>query len=88
MKKKQLRPRDCRNLDEVCKLRTDHHDIKGAWILFDGYTLSMKKQNMGEVPTEEIHFTRADFNRLVDWWNRPQTVRVAKGDSGEHANKS
>ena len=78
MKKKQLRPRDCRGLNAVCQLRTDHHDIKGAWILWDGYELSIKKQNDGEAPTQEIDFTRAEFNRLVDWWNRPQTIRTTK----------
>lgn len=80
VKKKQKRPRDCRGLDAVCALRTDHHDIKGAWILFDGYTVTVKKQNGGESPTGSVSFKPAEFSRLVDWWNRPQTITSDRGE--------
>jgi hypothetical protein len=50
-------------------------DIGSAWILTDGYSVTIKKQRVGEYPTEEITLSRGGFNRLVRWYIREQTIR-------------
>lgn len=69
------KPMDCRNVDEVCELQTDHHDLKGAWILTDGYRVSIHTQEDGKPSTGAVTLTPTQFNRLVAWWQRPQKPR-------------
>lgn len=69
-------PMDARSFDEVCSLRTDNHDCKSGWIIVDGNSVSLSTQVSGEYPTGSVTFKRADFNRLIRWYTKPQkTVR-------------
>jgi hypothetical protein len=72
---KTMAPIDARGTDAVCRLRTDHHDINGAWILTDGYQVSIRKQESGKSPTESISLNKRDFDLLVRWYLRQQTLR-------------
>lgn len=78
-------PADCRSVDAVCELQTDHHDHKDLWILTDGYRVSIRRQKAGREPTEGIQMTPAEFNQLVRWWQRPQklTSRTSNSKQGE-----
>lgn len=67
-----MRPYDAKNLDEVCTLRCDNKDVGDFWILTDGYQVSLRKQKMGEPPSEGICIPRAQFNRLIAWYMREQ----------------
>lgn len=69
---KKLAPYHARGTNEVCRLRTDHFDVGGAWILTDGYTVSVTKQKVGESSTEGVTLAREDFNRLISWYLREQ----------------
>lgn len=68
-------PADCRGIDQVCELQTDHHDLKGAWILTDGYRVSIHTQETGKPSTGGVTLTPQQLNRLVAWWQKPQKLR-------------
>ena len=57
-----------------CLPRSVKH-IGGAWILTDGYSVTIRKHRVGEYPCEGITLSRGDFNRLVRWYIREQTIR-------------
>lgn len=65
-------PMEARSLGEVCSLRTDNHDCKTGWIITDGHTVSLTNQKNGEQSTGCVKFTRAEFNKLIRWYTRPQ----------------
>ena len=71
-KPKMLAPKDAVTLDELCSLRTDHKDLANYWILADGDKVTLCQQRTGERPKASVSVPRADFNRLIAWYLRPQ----------------
>jgi hypothetical protein len=74
-KPRMLAPCECRTLDQVCKLRTDHHDLRGFWIITDSFKVTICAQLNGQEVTQKIQMSPARFNRLVAWWTKKQKVR-------------
>lgn len=74
--KKELSPRDAKSLDEICSLQTDNCSTKDAWIIItDGDHVTIQMQRNGESSTGAINIKKSNFNRLIDWYNRPQKKR-------------
>lgn len=71
---KKLAPYHARGTVDVTRLRTDHYDLDGAWILTDGYHVAIRKQKAGESPTEGVSLPREDFNKLIRWYLREQNT--------------
>ncbi len=67
-----MRPYDLKNTEETCRLRRISFDCDDAWILTDGYTVSISQQKVGAPPTQSISLPRAQFNRLIQWYMRDQ----------------
>jgi hypothetical protein len=62
--------------DEQLRLRSTTRDVKAGWILVDGERVTLCNQATGEHPTGKVHFTRREFNALVDWYGREQKLYV------------
>ena len=68
----EMSPRETKTLDEICKLKTDHHNVKEGWLMVEEGAVVVVKQRNGEKSTGEVRFSRRSFNALVDWYNRKQ----------------
>lgn len=68
-------PKDCKTIVEICKLQTDNHSLKEHWIITDGYTVSLANQRSGEPATEIISMPKAKFDKLIEWYFKPQKER-------------
>jgi hypothetical protein len=71
------RPRDCKTIDDVCEIQRDNKDVGDFWMITDGYTVSIHEQKMGEPSKQQISIPRATFNKLIDWYSRPQKITEA-----------
>ena len=58
----------------VCRLKSDSTDTKDYWMCIDGDEVCIAKQRSGESLIEKIKIPRKDFNRLVRWYVKPQTL--------------
>lgn len=61
------------------RIRRDNLSTQDAWILVDVASdrVTLCNQKPGESATGEVHFSRKDFNKFVDWYTRPQKMRKA-----------
>ncbi len=85
MKLKKKAPCQARSFQQACRLQRTHYDLNdSAWLLTDGETVTITKQMVGESPTEKIHLTVAEFNRLVRWWQRGQKVGPKSAQENRH----
>ena len=71
-KTKTLSPRQARTWDQLCSLRRDNSSWGDWWILTDGLNVAIYQQKPGETSTQEISIPIGTFNRLIDWYQRPQ----------------
>ena len=67
-----LSPRGAKTFNQLCSLRRDNWSWGDWWIMSDGGTVSITQQKVGESPSQEISVPMSAFNRLIDWYNRPQ----------------
>lgn len=77
---KMMRPRDTTSNADVCRLRCDNRTYGDHWILLDGdgsHSVTIATQKVGEGASEMVHIPRKAFNRMVDWYMRPQKTRKA-----------
>jgi len=75
---KRLSPRKTIRYNDILKLQTENHCVKAGWILLDNNTVIVANQRAGESSTATVKFTRREFNALIDWYNREQTLRRQK----------
>jgi len=67
-----MRPRDAKTSEDIRKLRSDNKDVPEGWIRINGDTVMVYQQRCGEESTGKVNLPRAEFNRLIDWYNREQ----------------
>ena len=68
----QVSLREVRTLEEVCRLKRDHHTW-GDWsISTDGGTVWISKQKLGAEQTDHIEIPKAVFDRLFDAYAKPR----------------
>ena len=72
--RKEISPKDCKTMDDVCSIRTDNAQTTGYWIISDCYQVTITKQKSGEDSTEKITIPKKDFNKFVKWYITPQKV--------------
>ncbi len=72
--KKKLSPRKAKG-DQIIKLNTDNKDTEDYWILLNENHITMTEQRTGEGVKNSIQFERKQFNKLIDWYNREQTLK-------------
>lgn len=68
MKKKPLKPIEANTFKKICALPRDNLDSKGYWIMIDEGQVTITKQNLGEMPTAQIHIPKAQFDRMARWY--------------------
>lgn len=66
---------DARTHEQVCRLQRDNWATRDYWLLADGGTVTLCQQRNGEASTAKITVPRAQFNRLVQAYLKPQRVR-------------
>lgn len=71
-----LSPREATTEKKILTLQSDNSDTKNAWILIDGPTVVVAVQKNGKPLVQSIKILRKDFDRLIDWYNKPQKARV------------
>ncbi|MBF9233962.1 hypothetical protein [Microvirga alba] len=70
---KTMRPYDVKDTDEFLQMESDNHPRKpGKWsILHSGRHISL----IAPYGERSISIPRDQFNAIVDWYLKPQTVR-------------
>lgn len=60
------------------RLRMDNLNVDDSWILVDvaSARVTICNQRPGELFTGQVHLTRKQFNKMIDWYNRPQKMRT------------
>ena len=72
---KKLAPCQAKTLRQICSLRSDNYSTADAWILLAGGSgVCLTNQRSGEPATASVTIPRVQFNRLVDWYLKEQTV--------------
>ena len=69
---KRRTPREAVQFNDICKLQSDNKNIAEGWIIIDGPKVVMATQRAGEELTGKVEFSRRAFNKLIDWYNKPQ----------------
>lgn len=87
MKPKLLSPRKIRGFNHVLVLNSDHHDTETHWILTDGHSVSIAQKAIGKPCTASIKVPKRVFDRLVDWYMRPQRLRRKTGQQTSNTKK-
>jgi hypothetical protein len=69
--KAKLSPRQAKTNAEVCALRRDNLSAGNFWMLVDDGEVTITAQKPGESSTAMITMSKRNFNRLIDWYNKP-----------------
>lgn len=71
----KISPRKVKSTKQLCRMARDNIDIDDHWILNGMDTVTIARQKVGEPAVAAITIPRATFNKLVDWYMRPQPVK-------------
>jgi hypothetical protein len=61
-----------RKAKSLRKMKRSLVETKDFWLLVDGSEVIIVKQRNGERSTATITIPKKDFNRLIDFYNKPQ----------------
>lgn len=67
-----MKPRDAKTSKQMCSLETDNCDTMAGWILLDYGFVIIHAQRSGEDSEGRLRLPRAQFNKLIDWYNKDQ----------------
>lgn len=70
--------RDAKTIDELCRLKRDNMSYGDFWLLSDGYNVTICQQKVGESPHGSVSVPRHIFNRMVDFYCKPQPAKPRK----------
>lgn len=60
------------------RLRTDNTETEKYWFLINEEEVTICEQKNGEVATNSIKIPKADFNKIVRWYIKPQKPKRVK----------
>lgn len=66
-------PATC-NETQLCRIRRDNKDAGDFSIMTDSYVVWLSEQKMGENRKQHIEIPRKEFNKLIQWYLRPQVA--------------
>lgn len=72
---KQISPMDASSVSTIVRMRSDNASAGDYWIIHDGSIVTLAHQKVGGMCTESVNIPRKDFNRLIRWYIKPQTVK-------------
>lgn len=78
LKSKALSPSQAWSMSQVDAIVSDHHSLKEFSISIDGVSVCLTHQRSGEEPREQIKIPRQEFNEMIQWYTKPQRVRMVK----------
>jgi len=80
MADKKLTPREAKTYHQICALDRDNLSTRKGWIIVDVGKVTLVNQRPGHELSGEVTFTRAQFERLIDWYNTgaPKPAKKAK----------
>jgi len=67
--KKTRTPIECNSLASICKIPRDSIDLpKDFWMITDGKTITIAKQELGKNPEQIISIPKSIFDSCVRWY--------------------
>lgn len=78
LKSRELSPSQAWSMYQVDVLVSDHHSSNEFRISVDGVFVCLTQQRRGEEPSQQIRVPRQEFNKLVQWYTKPQRLRTVK----------
>ena len=69
----KLSPRQARS-DQFAKLNTDSKATEDYWILLNEDHITIAEQTIEKNCKNEINIEKNQFHKLIDWYNRPQSI--------------
>ena len=75
---KELSPMQARTEAQVCALRRVNLTAGDFWLLLDSESVTLCHQRAGESPEAVVTIPRAEFNKLVRWYTKPQKPAKAQ----------
>jgi len=74
MKTKTISPRQANTFKNVCLLQSDNKSAGKSDLMVHDDRVSIYPD--GQITTGWITISKSEFNRLIDWYNKPQKARV------------
>lgn len=71
--KTEISPREAKLLDQICSLQCDNKAFGKVDILVHEDRVSIWPEN--KTTDGWIVISKKDFNRMIDWYNKPQKKR-------------
>ncbi len=78
LKSRELSPEQAWSMYQVDALVSTNYSSKDFRISIDGVSVSLTHQRRGEEPRERITIPRQEFNKMIQWYTRPQKLRTVK----------
>lgn len=75
LKRKELPPSQAWSTYQVDALVSDHQSSKEFRISIDSVSVTLTHQRSGEESSEQIRIPRQEFNKMIQWYTKPQRVR-------------
>ena len=74
MKKTHVSPAKASE-SQLIRMARDDKTIGDYWMRSDGFNVSIYHQKSGFTPNGGITIPRGVFNKLVEWYNKPQKYK-------------
>ncbi|MBI5473066.1 MAG: hypothetical protein HY961_12050 [Ignavibacteriae bacterium] len=78
LKSKELSPGQAWSMYQVDALVSTDYSSKDFSISIDGVSVCLTYQRRGEEPRERIKIPRQEFNKMIQWYTKPQRLRTVK----------
>ncbi len=78
LKSKEFSPSQAWSMYQVDALVSDHHSSNDFRISVDGGSVWLTQQPSGENSRRQIQIPRQEFNKMIQWYTKPQRLRTAK----------
>jgi hypothetical protein len=78
LRTRELSPMQAWSQSQVDALVSTWSEANEYGISIDGVSVSLSHRRKGEESAQQIQISRSEFNRMIQWYTRPQKLRTVK----------
>jgi hypothetical protein len=78
LKNKELSPSQAWSRSQVDAFVSDHCSTNEFRVSIDGVSVSLTSRSSGEEPRQQITIPRQEFNKMIQWYTKPQRLRSVR----------
>ena len=68
-------PQTANTLTQICSLKTDNYGVKGYWIIINGPSVTLAKQEHGEPAEVMLTMPKRVFDAFIKWYVTPSSSK-------------